>query len=87
MPPADVDRTTGTDGNNVYTRAPQVGYFRVWRTAIGVGAWTDLYAISEHFSSTPNARVGQRREQANYSAAIVNALAGADDGVSRRRGR
>ncbi len=78
--PADVDRTTGTDGNNVYTRAPQVGYFRVWRTAIGVGAWTDLYAISEHFSSTPNARVGQRREQANYSAAIVNALAGADDG-------
>jgi len=78
--PADVDRSTGTDGNNVYTRAPQVGYFRVWRTAIGVGAWTDLYAISEHFSSTPNARVGQRREQARYSAAIVNALAAADDG-------
>jgi hypothetical protein len=78
--PADVDRTTGTDGGNVYTRAPQVGYFRVWRTAVGVGAWTDLYAISEHFSSTPNARVGQRREQAGYSAAIVNALAEADDG-------
>ena len=78
--PADVDNSTGQDGTNVYTRAPQVGYFRVWRTAIGVGAWTDLYAISEHFSSTPNARVGQRREQARYSAAIVNALADADDG-------
>jgi uncharacterized protein len=78
--PGDVDRSTGTDGNNVYTRAPQVGWFRVWRTAIGVGAWTDLYAISEHFSSTPNARVGQRTEQARYSAAIVNALAAAEDG-------
>jgi uncharacterized protein len=79
--PADVDTSTGVDGSNVYTRDPQVGYFRVWRTAIGVGGWVDVYAISEHFSSTPDARVGQRREQARYSAAIVNALAGAPDGT------
>jgi hypothetical protein len=76
------DGTPGpTDGNDVYTRDPQVGYFRIWRTAIGVGGWTDLYAISEHFSSTPDSRVAQRREQARYSALIVNALASAPDGT------
>ena len=79
--PDRVDLSTGVDGPNVYTRDPQVGYFRIWRTAVGVGGWVDLYAISEHFSSTPDARIGQRREQARYSAAIVNALAGAPDGA------
>lgn len=79
--PGDVDRSTGVDGNNVYTRAPQVGHFRVWRNGVGLGAWVDLYAISNHFSSTPNARVGQRREQAAYNAAIVAALQAADPDV------
>ena len=46
------------DGGNVFTRAPQVGHFRVWRDGIGLSVFTDLYAISNHFSSTPNARVG-----------------------------
>ena len=41
---------------------------------IGVGAWIDVYAISNHFSSTPDSRVNQRREQAAYLAAIVGAL-------------
>jgi predicted extracellular nuclease len=69
--PADV---TGTrDGNEVYTRDPQVGLFRVWRTAVGVGGWVDVYAISNHFSSTPDSRVNQRREQAAYLALIVEA--------------
>ena len=72
--PPDVDLSTGRDGNNVFTRAPEVGAFRVWRTAKGASVWTDLIAISNHFSSTPDARVGQRTEQANYLAAIVNAL-------------
>jgi uncharacterized protein len=72
--PSDVDTSTGVDGANVFTRAPQVGHFRVWRNGIGLGAWVDLYAVSNHFSSTPNARVGQRREQAAYVAAIVAAL-------------
>ncbi len=66
------------DGVEVYTRDPQVGYFRVWRTAVGVGAWVDVYAISNHFSSTPDGRVAQRREQARYLANIVDALG---DGV------
>ena len=56
------------DGVEVYTRDPQVGLFRIWRTAVGVGAWIDVYAISNHFSSTPDARVAQRREQARYLA-------------------
>jgi predicted extracellular nuclease len=79
--PADVDLSTGVDGSNVFTRAPQVGHFRVWRNGIGVSVFTDLYAISNHFSSTPNARVGQRTEQAAYNAAIVEALEA--DGVER----
>ncbi|MFL5946666.1 MAG: lamin tail domain-containing protein [Gaiellaceae bacterium] len=71
--PADVDLSTGRDGDNVFTRAPQVGLFRVWRTAKDASVFTDVLAISNHFSSTPDARVGQRTEQANYLAAIVNA--------------
>ena len=69
------------DGGNVFTRPPQVGHFRVWRDGIGTSVFTDLYAISNHFSSTPDARVGQRTEQAAYNAAIVAAL---DDGGCRR---
>ena len=76
--PADV--TGPVDGNEVYTRDPQVGFFRIWRTAVGVGAWIDVYAISNHFSSTPDSRVNQRREQAAYLAAIVGAL-GEDERV------
>ena len=70
--PADV--TGSRDGNEVYTRDPQVGWFRIWRNGIGSGTWVDVYAISNHFSSTPNNRVNQRREQAAYLAAIVGAL-------------
>ncbi|HEY4687831.1 MAG TPA: lamin tail domain-containing protein [Anaerolineae bacterium] len=79
--PSDVDTSTGTDGSNVFTRAPQVGLFRVWKDAVGSGTSADLYAISNHFSSTPNARVGQRQEQALYNAAIVAALQAAHPAV------
>jgi predicted extracellular nuclease len=72
--PADVDLSTGNDGTDVFTRAPQIGLFRIWRVRVGVGSYFDVYAVSNHFSSTPQARVGQRREQAAYNAAIVNAL-------------
>jgi predicted extracellular nuclease len=72
--PDDVDTSTGTDGPNVFTRAPQVGLFRIWQNQIGHGPFKILYAISNHFSSTPEARVGQRTEQAAYNAAIVAAL-------------
>ncbi len=72
--PPDVDTTSGVDGENVFTRAPQVGLFRVWRDGIGASVFADLYLISNHFSSGPDTRVGQRREQAAYNAAIVEAL-------------
>ncbi len=76
--PADVDTSTGVDGTAVFTRAPEVGLFRVWRTGIGSSVFTDLYLVSSHFSSTPTGRVGQRTEQAAYSAAIAAALQQAD---------
>jgi len=79
--PGDIDRSTGTDGSDVFTRAPQVGLFRIWRDGIGVGGATDLYAVSNHFSSGPDSRVGQRREQANYAAAIAAALLSAQPGA------
>ncbi len=72
--PADVDTSTGVDGDDVFTRAPQVGLFRIWRGEIGASVFTDLYLSSNHFSSGPDARVGQRSEQAAYNAAIVAAL-------------
>jgi hypothetical protein len=71
--PDDVDTSTGTDGSNVYTRAPQVARFRVEAEPGSADAY-DLWAISNHFSSGPDGRVGQRTEQAAYGAAIVDAV-------------
>jgi len=79
--PGDVDTSTGTDGDLVFTRAPLVGYFRIWQKGIGSSAFTDLYAVDNHFSSGPDGRVGQRTEQAAYNAAIVDALQTADPNV------
>jgi uncharacterized protein len=74
--PADVDRSTGVDGDDVYTRPPQVARFRIWRERVGRGGAVELVAFSNHFSSTPNARVGQRTEQSRYGAALVEAALG-----------
>ncbi|WP_319460342.1 lamin tail domain-containing protein [Micromonospora sp. RTP1Z1] len=75
--PADVDRSTGVDGANVYTRAPQLGKFTV---AAGPGSTEHytLWALSNHYSSGPDTRVGQRREQAAYGAALVQAIEASD---------
>ncbi len=72
--PDDVDLSTGVDGDYVFTRSPQLGYFRVWRIAVDSSVFTDLYAVTNHFSSGPDSRVGQRTEQADYNAAIVTAI-------------
>jgi uncharacterized protein len=74
--PADVDRSTGTDGDNVYTRAPQVAHFVVEAAPSGPDSADtfDLWAVSNHFSSGPDGRVGQRTEQAAYLAAITDAI-------------
>ena len=75
--PDDVDTSTGTDGSDVYTRAPQVARFRVQAQPGSADAF-DVWAISNHFSSGPDGRVGQRTEQAAYGAAIVSAIEAAD---------
>ncbi|HET6953382.1 MAG TPA: lamin tail domain-containing protein [Acidimicrobiales bacterium] len=75
--PDDVDKSTGVDGTNVYTRAPQVAHFRVAAAPGSVDGF-DLWALSNHFSSGPDGRVGQRTEQAAYAAAIVDAIEAAD---------
>jgi predicted extracellular nuclease len=75
--PADVDTSTGKDGNNVFTRAPQLGKFSV-AAAPGSTERFTLYALSNHYSSGPDGRIGQRREQAAYGAAIVTAIEAAD---------
>jgi hypothetical protein len=75
--PADVDRSTGVDGPNVFTRAPQVAKFEVGATP-GSAEHLTFWAISNHYSSGPDSRVGQRREQAAYGAAIVTTIGTAD---------
>ncbi len=75
--PSDVDRSTGVDGANVFTRAPQVARFHV-AAAPGSSERLTLWAVSNHYSSGPDSRVGQRREQARYGAAIVTAIEDAD---------
>ncbi len=75
--PADVDLSTGVDGSNVFTRAPQVAHFVV-AAQPGSNETFDLWALSNHFSSGPDGRVGQRTEQAAYAAAIAQAIAAAD---------
>jgi hypothetical protein len=75
--PSDVDTSTGTDGPDVYTRAPQVAKFSVAAAPGSTDRYT-LWAVSNHFSSGPDRRVGQRREQAAYGAAIVAAIEASD---------
>ncbi|MBO4205475.1 lamin tail domain-containing protein [Micromonospora echinofusca] len=75
--PPDVDTSTGKDGDNVFTRAPQFGKFLV-AAAPGSTERFTLWAASNHYSSGPDSRVGQRREQAAYGAAIVSAIEAAD---------
>jgi hypothetical protein len=80
--PSDVDTSTGVDGSDVYTRAPQVGRFTVQAEPGGSESYP-LWAISNHFSSTPDARVGQRTEQATYGAAITSAIQAAEGPEAR----
>ncbi|MER7459527.1 lamin tail domain-containing protein [Micromonospora sp. NPDC126480] len=75
--PSDVDTSTGRDGDNVFTRAPQLGKFTV-AAAPGSTERFNVWAASNHYSSGPDSRVGQRREQAAYGAAIVTAIEAAD---------
>ncbi len=71
--PVGLPTPSGRDGSNVYTRAPQVAKFLVAATP-GGSERSVLWAVSNHFSSGPDSRVEQRREQARYGAAITDAI-------------
>jgi len=73
--PTDIETPNDTDGSNVFTRAVQVAHFRVVSTT-AVGTPDDVWILANHFSSGPDTRVGQRREQAAYNAAVVKAIQG-----------
>jgi predicted extracellular nuclease len=73
--PTDIETPGDTDGTNVFTRAVQVGHFRINPTT-AAGSPSDVWILTNHFSSGPDGRVGQRREQANYNAAVVQAIEG-----------
>ena len=75
--PADVDRSTGIDGPTSTPARRRSGKFTV-AAAPGAREHYTLWAVSNHFSSGPDSRVGQRREQAAYGAAIVDAIEAAD---------
>ncbi|NES12492.1 MULTISPECIES: lamin tail domain-containing protein [Micromonospora] len=75
--PSDVDSSTGVDGSNVYTRAAQLAKFTV-AAAPGASEHYTLWAVSNHYSSGPDSRVGQRREQAAYGAALTQAIEATD---------
>lgn len=72
--PEDVDTSTGVDGSDVYTRPAQTGRFWVYPETAGEGEPVDLWVVNNHFSSTPDARIGQRTEQAAYAAAIAEVV-------------
>lgn len=79
LPP---DATAGADGANVFSRAAELAHFRIWRTAVGRSEYRDVWLVANHFSSGPDTRVAQRREQAAYNAAIAKAIE-ADDPAAR----
>ena len=63
-----------TDGDNIFTRAPVVAKFWIYPGQNRGGNQQAFYVVNNHFSSGPDRRVGQRAEQANYNAAIVEAI-------------
>lgn len=71
--PSDVDLSTGHDGSNVFTRAAQVAHFRIAPAVLG-GSPAEIWVIANHFTSGPDADIGQRHEQAAYNAALVKAI-------------
>ena len=59
--PGDVDTSTGVDGSNVFTRAPQVAWWRIWRDSVGAGPSLELYTLANHFSIIREFKIARRR--------------------------
>ncbi|MEN6571547.1 MAG: PKD domain-containing protein [Anaerolineaceae bacterium] len=56
----------------VFPRAPSVALFRIYSESVGVGSFSDVYTINNHFKSGPDTCVSHRTEQAKYNAAIIS---------------
>ncbi|MFT5124213.1 MAG: putative extracellular nuclease [Verrucomicrobiales bacterium] len=60
--------------NVTYSRAPQVGWFRIWAEEVGKGKQAEVYLINNHFSSRPDSRIVRRTYQARYNASLTTAI-------------
>lgn len=72
--PDDVNASSGMSTTNVFPRAVVVGKFRITSRRGLASPMVSTYVVNNHFSSRPNQRVGQRREQALYNRRIVEAI-------------
>lgn len=73
--PENTRRDASFSGPSVFARSVQIGQFRVWRRQVGDrGPHRNLYALSNHFASRPNDRIGLRREQARFNAALITRI-------------
>lgn len=61
-----------------FSRAVQVGHFRVYPEEVGHGKSTELYLLNNHFSSRPDARIERRRHQATFNASLALAIQKSD---------
>jgi uncharacterized protein len=55
----------------VFPRAPDIGLFRIYASAVGDTNYRDVYVIDNHFKSGPDTCVAHRTEQANFNAALA----------------
>ena len=72
--PSDVDTSTGMSTTNVFPRALQVALFEVFPGRGHEEKFVLVYVLNNHFSSRPDQRVGQRKEQAAMNAALARAI-------------
>lgn len=72
--PSDVDTSTGMSSTNVFSRAMQVALFEVFPGSGREDEAVPIYLLNNHFSSRPDQRVGQRKEQAAMNAALAQRI-------------
>ena len=76
--PDDLPTAHDTHGTHVFSRAVQLAIFQVVQAPTGTPL---LYALNNHFSSRPNRRVDQRREQARLNALLTEHIQAMDPGA------
>lgn len=74
LPPTIAAEDNELVGSQVFPRAAQLALFKIYRQKVGQGEPLKLFALNNHLSSRPNARVAQRTEQARLMAAIMQGV-------------